>query len=113
MTDARALRERVAYDLWLIKNNNEVAEEYCKGVWNRTHEGWEVFLPDEDSQGTFSWMSDRVGKNTFYRLADAAIALVLEEAARVIVENYEELCTEHRLLLLNRAAAIRALKHSS
>ena len=45
--------------------------------------------------------------------ADAAIALIrpdtLEEAARVVTEHYQELCTEHRLLLVNRAAAIRAL----
>ena len=44
------------------------------------------------------------------KAADAAIALVLEEAARVVTEHYQELCTEHRLLLVSRAAAIRALK---
>lgn len=47
----------------------------------------------------------------------AAIALiraeVLEEAAKVVTEHYQELCTEHRLLLVNRAAAIRALKEGS
>lgn len=46
--------------------------------------------------------------------ATAAIDLiraeVLEEAAGVVTEHYQELCTEHRLLLVNRAAAIRALK---
>ena len=36
-------------------------------------------------------------------------AEVLEEAAKVVTEHYQELCTEHRLLLVNRAAAIRAL----
>ena len=49
--------------------------------------------------------------------ADAAIALMrpviraeaLEEAARVVTEHYQELSAEHRLLLLNRAAAIEAL----
>lgn len=49
--------------------------------------------------------------------ADAAIALMrpviraqaLEEAARVVARHYETLCAEHRLLLVNRAAAIRAL----
>lgn len=33
----------------------------------------------------------------------------LEEAAMVVTEHYQELCTEHRLLLINRAAAIRKL----
>jgi hypothetical protein len=33
----------------------------------------------------------------------------LEEAAKVVTEHYQELSTEHRLLLLNRAAAIRAM----
>lgn len=54
-------------------------------------------------------------------LADAALAAIrpviwneaLEEAAQVVTEHYEELCTEHRLLLLNRAAAIRALKEGN
>lgn len=38
-----------------------------------------------------------------------ARAIVLEEAAKVVTEHYQELSTEHRLLLLNRAAAIRAM----
>lgn len=38
-----------------------------------------------------------------------ARAIVLEEAAKVVTEHYETLSTEHRLLLLNRAAAIRKL----
>ena len=50
--------------------------------------------------------------------ANAAIALMrpviraqaLEEAARVVTEHYETLCAEHRLLLVNRAAAICAIK---
>jgi hypothetical protein len=41
-------------------------------------------------------------------IADAAIAVIMEEAARVVTEHYQELCTEHRMLLLNRAAALRA-----
>lgn len=43
--------------------------------------------------------------------ADLATARAdaLEEAARVVTEHYQELSAEHRLLLLNRAAAIRAL----
>ena len=40
----------------------------------------------------------------------AALDLALEEAAKVVTEHYQELCTEHRLLLVNRAAAIRQLK---
>jgi len=40
-------------------------------------------------------------------------AEALEEAAKVVTEHYQELCTEHRLLLVNRAAAIRALKETS
>jgi hypothetical protein len=39
-------------------------------------------------------------------------AEALEEAAKVVTEHYQELCTEHRLLLVNRAAAIRALKET-
>ena len=39
-----------------------------------------------------------------------ARADALEEAARVVTRHYEALCAEHRLLLVNRAAAIRALK---
>lgn len=35
--------------------------------------------------------------------------LALEEAAKVMTGHYEALCTEHRLLLVARAAAIRAL----
>jgi hypothetical protein len=38
-----------------------------------------------------------------------ARAIALEEAATVVTEHYQELSTEHRLLLLNRAAAIRAM----
>ena len=53
-------------------------------------------------------------------IADAAInamrpfirAEALEEAAKIVTEHYQELCTEHRLLLVNRAAAIRALKEN-
>lgn len=51
-----------------------------------------------------------------WRMGDKIIAHpsfraeVLEEAARVVTGHYQELCTEHRLLLVNRAAAIRALK---
>jgi hypothetical protein len=41
--------------------------------------------------------------------AKKAIAIALEEAAKVVTEHYQELSTEHRLLLLNRAAAIRAM----
>jgi len=41
--------------------------------------------------------------------AKGAIAIALEEAAKVVTEHYQELSTEHRLLLLNRAAAIRAM----
>jgi len=53
--------------------------------------------------------------NPMYRnMAAKAVALVrretLEEAARAVTEYYRELSTEHRLLLLNRAAAICALK---
>lgn len=42
-------------------------------------------------------------------IASAALDIALEEAAKVVTEHYEELCTEHRLLVINRAAAIRAL----
>ena len=42
--------------------------------------------------------------------ARPVVAVVLEEAAKVVTEHYQVLCTEHRLLLVNRAAAIRALK---
>jgi len=45
-----------------------------------------------------------------YGLARAVVAMCMEEAAKVVTEHYQELCAEHRLLLLNRAAAIRALK---
>jgi hypothetical protein len=41
--------------------------------------------------------------------AREAIRIALEEAAKVVTEHYQELSTEHRLLLLNRAAAIRAM----
>lgn len=67
------------------------------------------------------WRLEDIGsdnKELLLMYADAAIALMrpviraqaLEEAARVVTEHYETLCAEHRLLLVNRAAAIRALK---
>jgi len=42
--------------------------------------------------------------------ANEKLRAALEEAAKVVTEYYQELCTEHRLLLVNRAAAIRELK---
>ena len=55
-----------------------------------------------------SFASDAVEK-----LISLVRAEALEEAAKKVTEHYEELCTEHRLLLLNRAAAIRELKEKS
>jgi len=46
-------------------------------------------------------------------LVDMIRDLALEEAVKVVTQHYEELCTEHRLLLMNRAAAIRALKSTA
>jgi cell division septum initiation protein DivIVA len=39
-----------------------------------------------------------------------ARAKAIEEAAAVVTEHYQSLCQEHRLLLVNRANAILALK---
>jgi uncharacterized membrane-anchored protein len=41
---------------------------------------------------------------------DEARAKAIEEAAAVVTEHYQSLCQEHRLLLVNRANAILALK---
>ena len=67
--------------------------------------------PYREHDGPFEQQSERYQALTM-RYARAAIAVVLEEAAKIVTEHYQELCTEHRLLLVNRAAAIRALvKH--
>jgi len=44
------------------------------------------------------------------RERDEARAKAIDEAAAVVTEHYQSLCQEHRLLLVNRAIAILALK---
>jgi hypothetical protein len=42
--------------------------------------------------------------------ADAAIRVVIDAAAGVVTGGYESLCTEHRLLLIDRSTRVLALK---
>jgi hypothetical protein len=67
-------------------------------------------LPVRGSAITCDWAHapDEI-KEAYFDEARAAIAIALEGAAKVVTEHYQELSTEHRLLLLNRAAAIRAI----
>lgn len=50
------------------------------------------------------------GEGITFDAVELCLDIALEEAAKVVTEHYQELCTEHRLLLVNRAAAIRSLK---
>jgi hypothetical protein len=68
---------------------------------------WEIFETDHDGQATEFRNYAAVAINAMRPFIRAE---ALEEAAKVVTEHYQELCTEHRLLLVNRAAAIRALK---
>ena len=66
-------------------------------------------MTDDLVERVIDAMSNCGSETVGSRMARAAIAVALEEAAKVVTEHYQELCTEHRLLLVNRAAAIRAL----
>jgi hypothetical protein len=82
--------------------NDDLTERVARVMCRERHPCWsivsEIFETDHDRQAT-----------EFRDYARAAIAIALEKAARVVTEHYQELSTEHRLLLLNRAAAIRAM----
>lgn len=77
----------------------------------------DVELVEMVARAIFDVYDDPAIGRPSYAAAHAAITAItpvirrqaMEEAARVVTEHYQELSTEHRLLLVNRAAAIRAL----
>jgi hypothetical protein len=48
-------------------------------------------------------------KQDYLDLVTIPVAVALREAERMVTEHYQELSAEHRLLLINRAAAIASL----
>jgi hypothetical protein len=63
-----------------------------------------------EAQGGVNWERRyEEDKQDYRNLASAAVAIALDEAAKVVTEHYEALSTGHRLMVANMAAAIRKL----
>ena len=81
-----------------MKEPGQIAYEASLGFLAVTYNTWSASEPDV--------------KAWYARVEAAVRAAALEEAAKVVTEHYQSLSAEHRILLIDRANAIRALSPS-
>jgi hypothetical protein len=102
--EARAeLTENAAKAMWVAVT--DLKAEFRESVWAGTHPRASAYLQDEDSPEDENSEESKpfflcpIGRNTFRRMADAAIAVVLEEAARQCSQQATEKWTESQLAI--------------
>jgi uncharacterized protein (UPF0147 family) len=103
MTDYKELLDELR-SKWLFPRNIEAADLIERLIRERD----EALAREKEAIAELDRITQRC--NMIIGKVDEARAKAIDEAAAVVTEHYQSLCQEHRLLLVNRANAILALK---